>query len=565
MAASEAASPPFSVEMMMGAAGLTGFEPCAWGDFFITHAPPLSQEAEKRMRERVEQLKGELRRRVFGAAGEAMSVADTVALVDTLERLGVDAHFREEIGAALRRVVVVNGESCSDNSGSGSCPDSDLRVVALRFRLLRQHGYWVPTDVFDRFRDATGSFRASLSSDPGSLLSLYNAAHMAIPGERVLYEAISFCRRHLESMRGELASPMAEQVSRALDIPLPRLPKRLETVRYIAEYAREGHDPVALELARLDFDLVRALHLEELRALSLWWKEVYGDVKLSYARDRLVENYFWTCGVFHEEEYSRARILFAKTFGMLSLMDDTYDVYATLEDCHILNEAIQRWDESAVSTLPQYMRRFYINLLKTFQESEDSLQPHEKYRVSYAKKALSSKYYLDEAKWCSEKYAPSFEEHVEVSVMSSGFPTLAVVLLMGAGDLATREAFEWAIGEPAVVSASGEVARFLNDIASYRKGKNKKDALSSVECYARERGVSGEEAAAAIAGMAEHAWRTINRSCMEVGGALLPAARLVVNLTKTLEVIYLGGRDAYTFAGDLRDLVVSLFLNGPAA
>jgi len=177
---------------------------------------------------------------------------------------------------------------------------------------------------------------------------------------------------------------------------------------------------------------------------------------------------------------------------------------------------------------------------------------------------LSSKYYLDEAKWSSEKYAPSFEEHVEVSVMSSGFPTLAVVLLMGAGDLATREAFEWAIGVPAVVSASGEVARFLNDIASYRKGKNKKDALSSVECYARERGVSGEEAAAAIAGMAEHAWRTINRSCMEVGGALLPAARLVVNLTKTLEVIYLGGRDAYTFAGDLRDLVVSLFLNGPA-
>ena len=124
--------------------------------------------------------------------------------------------------------------------------------------------------MFDRFRDATGSFRASLSSDPGGLLSLYNAAHMATPGERVLDEAISFCRRHLESMRGELASPMAEQVSRALDIPLPRLPKRLETVRYIVEYEKEeGHDPVALELARLDFDLVRALHLEELRALSL--------------------------------------------------------------------------------------------------------------------------------------------------------------------------------------------------------------------------------------------------------------------------------------------------------
>ncbi|RLN40412.1 hypothetical protein C2845_PM01G15820 [Panicum miliaceum] len=308
---------------------------------------------------------------------------------------------------------------------------------------------------------------------------------------------------------------------------------------------------------QLDFELVRALHLKELRALSLWWKEVYGNVKLSYARDRLVENYFWTCGVFHEEEYSRARMLFAKTFGMLSLMDDAYDVYATPEECHVLNEAIQRWDESAVTTLPEYMRMFYINLLKTFQESEDSLLPDEKYRVSYAKKAfkLSCKYYQDEAKWSSEKYAPSFQEHVEPWCCSWARATWRP----------TREAFDWAIGVPAVVAASGEVARFLNDIASYRKGKNRKDAASSVECYARERGVSGEEAAAAIAGMAEHAWRTINRSCMEVGDALLPAARLVVNLTKTLEVIYLDGRDAYTFAGDLRDLVVSLFLNGPAA
>jgi len=152
---------------------------------------------------------------------------------------------------------------------------------------------------------------------------------------------------------------------------------------------------------------------------------------------------------------------------------------------------------------------------------------------------------------------------MEVSVMSSGFPTLAVVLLMGAGDMATREAFQWAIGVPDVVTASGEVARFLNDIASYKKGKNKKDVASSVECYAKEHGTSGEEAVTAIAGMAEHAWRTINRSCMEMDSAMLPAAQLAVNLTKTLEVIYLGGRDAYTFAADLKDLVVSLFLNGP--
>ncbi|CAN6325148.1 unnamed protein product [Urochloa humidicola] len=187
MAAIEAASHPVN-NLEIGAAGLTGFEPCAWGDFFITYAPPFSQESEETMRGRADQLKGELRRRVFEAAGgEAMSVADTVTLVDTLERLGVDNYFRAEIDAALRRV-----SSESLDSGSGSKDDGDLRVVALRFRLLRQHGFWVPPDVFDRFRDETGCFSVSrLSSDPVSLLSLYNAAHMAIPGEQVLDEAIS--------------------------------------------------------------------------------------------------------------------------------------------------------------------------------------------------------------------------------------------------------------------------------------------------------------------------------------------------------------------------------------
>lgn len=73
-----------------------------------------------------------------------------------------------------------------------------------------------------------------------------------------------------------------------------------------------------------------------------WWKDLYNSVKLSYARDRIVENYFWTCGIYHEEEYSRARIMFTKVFGLMSLMDDTYDAHATLEECHKLNKAIQR-------------------------------------------------------------------------------------------------------------------------------------------------------------------------------------------------------------------------------
>lgn len=36
-------------------------------------------------------------------------------------------------------------------------------------------------------------------------------------------------------------------------------------------------------------------------------------------------------------------MLFSKTMGSFSLMDDTYDVHATLDECHKLSEAIERY------------------------------------------------------------------------------------------------------------------------------------------------------------------------------------------------------------------------------
>lgn len=127
--------------------------------------------------------------------------------------------------------------------------------------------------MFDAFREDAGGFCSSLcSDDPRGLLSLYNAAHMAVPGEVVLDDAIAFARgRLLDILRGsKVRSPVSEQITRALDIPLPRFTRRLETMHYIAEYEHEeAHDGLLLELARLNFVLVRALHLRELKDLSL--------------------------------------------------------------------------------------------------------------------------------------------------------------------------------------------------------------------------------------------------------------------------------------------------------
>jgi hypothetical protein len=44
---------------------------------------------------------------------------------------------------------------------------------------------------------------------------------------------------------------------------------------------------------------------------------------------------------------------------------------------------ICRWDESTVSILLEYLRKFYLKLLSHFKEMEISLKPNEKYRMSY--------------------------------------------------------------------------------------------------------------------------------------------------------------------------------------
>ncbi|KAF8647291.1 hypothetical protein HU200_065442 [Digitaria exilis] len=536
------------------------------------------QTSEEWMRQRSELLKKQVRQD-FNASIDNMGVADLVTYVDTLERLGIDNHFSDLIEAALNRIRTEESESDEVSKS--------LHIVALRFRLLRQHNVWVSADVFEKFRDG-GSFSTSLCSDPRGLLSLYNAAHMAIPGEVALDNAIAFARGHLEAIKGKVKSPIAEQISRALDITLPRFTRRLETMHYIAEYEHEeAHDSLLLELSRLNFNLVRALHLKELKALSLWWRDLYDTVKLPYARDRMVEIYFWTCGMLHEEEYSHARMLFAKTFGMVSLLDDTFDVHATLEECHKLNEAMQRqatnnvylfmvismtylslssilfsWDENEVSILPEYLRTLYIKTLGNFKEFEDSLEQNKKYRMTYAKNAykLSSQNYLREAIWSSQKYQPSFTEHEEVSIMSSGLPMLTIITLMGYGDVATQEVFEWVSGVPEMVRAGSQVTRFLNDLSSYKLGKHKKDMPSAVETYMIEKGLTGEEAVAEIAALLENRWRILNQTNMDIDRSLFPAAQVVVNMARTNEIIYLHGRDAYTFGDDLKDLVTTLFL-----
>ncbi|CAL9062272.1 unnamed protein product, partial [Musa banksii] len=91
---------------------------------------------------------------------------------------------------------------------------------------------------------------------------------------------------------------------------------------------------------------------------------------LSFARDRVVECYYWILAVYFEPHYSRARVITTKVMAMTSILDDIYDLYSTLAESQLLTQAIQRWDAKAVHQLPEYMKGYFLNLIHTFEEFE---------------------------------------------------------------------------------------------------------------------------------------------------------------------------------------------------
>nr|ABF96088.1 Terpene synthase, N-terminal domain containing protein [Oryza sativa Japonica Group] len=107
-----------------------------------------SKRSEEWTRGRAEGLKVQVRSKLLKAKSSS-SAADMVMLVDTLERLGIDNHFRHEIAAMLHRVHREQ-QGCT----AGSDDDDDLHITSLQFRLLRKHGFRVSA-VIENFEEAS--------------------------------------------------------------------------------------------------------------------------------------------------------------------------------------------------------------------------------------------------------------------------------------------------------------------------------------------------------------------------------------------------------------------------
>ena len=85
--------------------------------------------------------------------------------------------------------------------------------------------------------------------------------------------------------------------------------------------------------------------------------------------------------------------------------------------------------------------------------------------------------YFEEAKWFNEGYVPTMEEYMKVALVSSGYMMLSTTCIVGMGELATNEAFDWVSSEPLIVRASSTIARLMDDVVGHEVRKRSWNVL----------------------------------------------------------------------------------------
>ncbi|KAK8527444.1 hypothetical protein V6N12_054656 [Hibiscus sabdariffa] len=471
-------------------------------------------------KERASKLQGEVSEMLCGV----VDPLEKLELIDTLQRLGLSRHFQDEINTTLKNI--------SADCGSVPWKKHKLHATALGFRLLRQHGYSVSQEVFTSFMDEVGNIKASFSQDYKGLLNLYEASML---------------------------------VEHALELPLHWRMSRLEASWFIDAYQKnKDKNPIVLQLAILDYNTVQAIHQDDLRSASAWWKDLGLCEKLSFARDRLMENFLWSVGMIITPQSGKSRRDQTKVNALITVIDDVYDVYGTLEELELFTDAVERWDINEIQRLPTYMKICYHSLYNSVNEMAfDILKEQGIDVLPFLKKVWTNlcKAYLLEAKWYYMGYIPTLQEYIDNAWLSiSGSVMLGHAYLVT--DHVTPEGLQH-IEEyyHNIIYQSSIIVRLTDDLGTSSYEIKRGDVPKSIQCYMYENEASEEEAREHVKKLIEAAWRKINEEQMAESPFSRTFIEIAMDLARVSQLMYQNGDGHAIEDGDTKDRVLSLFVN----
>ncbi|KAH6808484.1 hypothetical protein C2S51_029592 [Perilla frutescens var. frutescens] len=513
------------------------FQPSSWSYDFMESIMEVEEENVKKM-------EMEIKRMLHHDEGDDVEALRLLELVDDIDRLGLGYKFEESINKSLE--ILQSSQILIDNI-------NDLHASALYFKLLRQHGHHISTDIFKRFKDSNKRFMESLSMDSRGMLSLYEASYLAFDGENILDEAREFTRFHLNNMTtsADVDKKFRERVRHALELPfhhrMPRLEARWNIEMY--DHKQNVTNQMLHKLAILDFNKVQSQHQCDLQEVTRWWRGVGLAKKLSFARDRVLESMFWGVAIVFEPEFSKCRVGITKVGMLITVLDDIYDVYGSPQELLQLTQVVEKWKISGVNNLPDYMKLFFLALYNTVNEMAYDILKDQNHLIVYQLKEVWAdlcKAFLREAKWGYNNHIPKLSEYLDNGWISSS----GIVILTHAYFLKTQtineEAKKGLIDSNGLLRFTSLIFRLANDLCSSEKDTKRGGVSKAVWCYMHETGSSDEVARAYIKELIDHNWEMMNKEIRDNSIFDKHFIETCCNLARIATCHYQYGIDAYS-------------------
>ncbi|KAG4124068.1 hypothetical protein ERO13_D10G017700v2 [Gossypium hirsutum] len=461
-----------------------------------------------------------------------------LTMIDAIQRLGIDHHFQHEIEQVLQRQFMLSA------NGNGF-HNYDLHEVALRFRLLRQEGYFVPAGVFDRFRDREGSFRHEHCRDIKGLIELYEASQLGMDGEDILDEAREFSSQSLRKWRMAKVDLFSERAIRnTLDQPFHKTLSRFTARNLLGTdfQGTNGWINILQELAKMDFNLVQSLHQKEIAHISNWWKQLGLAKELEFARDQPMKWYIWSMACLTDPTLSEQRIDLTKPISLIYIIDDIFDVYGTLDELTLFVQVVERWDYAASDKLPYYMKICFKALDDITNEiSQKVYKEHGRNPINSLRKAWSTLFraFLVEARWFGSGNLPKANEYLENGIISSGVHIVLVHIFFLLGIGSTDQNVELIDNNPSIISSTATILRLWDDLGSAKDENQDGHDGSYIDCYMKEnQGIEVENARKHVINMIANEWKLLNQQCIFQKSFSMTFCKASLNIARMVPLMY---------------------------
>ncbi|RDX81761.1 Alpha-farnesene synthase [Mucuna pruriens] len=468
-----------------------------------------------------EEFAMQLKKQVMEAKGlfvQEAGVLQNLELIDWIQKLGLANYFQKEINHFLESAVIFY---VNNNNNINPNVNQNLHVYALCFRLLRQHGYSVLPDILSNFLDERGKVvkKSSYVSDGKDVVELLEASHLCLEGERILDEAKTCVINSLKyafSPNSIIINQLPNLV-RALELPSHWRVQWFDVKWHVDQYKKDKHmNPILLELAKLNFNMIQAKLQMEIKELSRWWENLGIKKELSFARNRLVESFMCAAGVAFEPKYKSVRKWLTKVIIFVLVIDDVYDIHASFEELEPFTMAFERWDEKLEhEEVPEYMRICVRALKDVTNEIAYEIGGENNFHsvLPYLKKAWIDfcKALYVEAKWYNKGYIPSLQEYLNNAWISSSGPIILLHSYFATMNQETEDEIDNFLNtyEDLVYNVS-LIIRLCNDLGTTAAERERGDAASSVLCFMNQMDASEERARRYIQDMINSAWKKIN-------------------------------------------------------